>query len=317
MTKKSWQVKGLLEAATGYLKKKEIHNPRLDAEVLLAHLLKVDRLNLYLNIEQPLTEKEVSGYRSLIQRRSLREPLQYITGVQEFWSLDFRVNSQVLIPRPETELLVGQALARIRTTAGFQTEGGKMLDLGTGCGAVAISLAKELPEARLWASDISAGALEIARINAERHRVSERIEFRQGDLWEPFINHDITFDIILSNPPYIASEDYDELPPEVRDYEPRLALDGGKEGMSYIEKIVKGGVDYLKEGGWLILEMAPEQTDEALRLTGQTNGYSERDRIKDYSHRYRVVLARKAKSSGQTKMSASTSFPLSVKGAGI
>ena len=294
MTNKPWKVKDLLEAATGYLKKKEVHNPRLDAEVLLAHLLRVDRLKLYLNIDQPLTEKEISGYRSLIKRRSLREPLQYITGVQEFWSLEFVVNSEVLIPRPETELLVEQAIERTRTAAGFPADGGRMLDLGTGCGAVAVSLAKELPEARLWATDISAGALEIARLNAERHGVSERIEFRQGDLWGPLINQGITFDIILSNPPYVASGDYDKLPPEVRDYEPRLALMGGERGMDYIEKIIKGGVNYLKEEGWLMLEMAPEQTEEALSLTGRTHGYGGCYRIKDYSHRYRVVVAQKA-----------------------
>lgn len=312
MPRNLWTVKGLLKAATDYLKKKEIHNSRLDAEVLLAHLLGVDRLNLYLNIDQPLTDKEVSGYRSLIKRRGLREPLQYITGVREFWSLDFVVDAEVLIPRPETEILVEAALARIGTTPGGQSWGGMMLDLGTGCGAVAISLAKELPRARFWATDISAGALAIARLNAEKHGVSEQIKFRQGDLWEPLINQDIPFDLILSNPPYIASEHYDELPPEVRDHEPRVALDGGKGGIYYIKKIIKGGIDFLKEGGWLLLEMAPEQTEEALRLAGQITGYGERDRIKDYGHHYRVVLAQKAKGSDRTEGPASTSLSLSL-----
>ncbi len=295
MKRKSWKVKELLETATDYLKQKEIYNSRLDAEVLLAHLLKVDRLHLYLNLDQPLTEEEISGYRSVIRRRSLREPLQYITGLQEFWSLEFMVNSEVLIPRPETELLVEQALARMKGPQVSRNGDSKVLDLGTGCGAVAISVAKELEEVDLWATDISAGALEVARLNSERHGVSERIEFIQGDLWEPFSDCPIAFDIILSNPPYIASEDFSQLPPEVRDYEPRQALDGGKGGMYYIEKILKEGIDYLKEGGWLIVEMAPDQTQEALEITGQIRGYGQKERVKDYSHQYRVVLAQKGK----------------------
>ncbi len=295
MKKKSWKIKGLLEAATGYLKEKNTPNPRLDAEVLLAHLLKVDRLNLYLNIDQPLTEKEVSGYRVLIKRRSNREPVPYITGIQEFWSLNFLVNPEVLIPRPETELLVEHALEQIKSTTRFENEGGEILDLGTGSGAVVVSLAKELPKTRLWAADTSVGALKIARLNADRHGVSDRIEFRKGDLLEALVDDPITFDMILSNPPYVASEDYHKLPPEVRDYEPRVALNGGKGGMFYINKIIKEGVAYLKEGGWLMLEMAPGQTEETLKLIGRTNGYGETERIKDYSHRYRVVVAQREK----------------------
>ena len=296
MKRKPWTAKGLLGVATDYLKRKGIHNPRLDAEVLLAHQLNLDRVNLYLNLDKPLTGKEVSGYRSLIKRRILGEPLQYITGVKEFWSLEFVVNSEVLIPRPESELLVEQALVLVKMTNGFGIESPKILELGTGCGAVAVSLAKELQDARLWATDISAGALKLASLNANIHGVLERIQFRQGDLWEPLRDDDIAFDIILSNPPYVASVDYDELPVEVRKYEPRSALDGGEEGVRYIDRIIKGGVDYLKQGGWIILEMAPDQTARALRLVSQTKGYGEKDRVKDYSHRYRVVVAQKGKS---------------------
>ena len=294
MSPKTWAIKNLLKVTTDYLKEKQIENPRLTAEVLLAHQLNIDRVSLYINFDQPLNESEISGYRSLIKRRLQREPLQYITGAQEFWSLDFIVNPQVLIPRPESELLVELAINQLKPPNAFENHPPKILDLGTGCGALAISLAKEVQEAKIWATDISSGALKLANLNAKKHGVADRIKFKHGDLWNPLINQDITFDIIISNPPYIACEEYNDLPPEVRDYEPRSALDGKEGGMYYIEKILKGGLHFLNTGGLILLEMAPDQTNEALSLIGQINGYGESSRIKDYSHRYRVVMAQRA-----------------------
>ena len=294
MSPKTWAIKNLLKVTTDYLKEKQIENPRLTAEVLLAHQLNIDRVSLYINFDQPLNESEISGYRSLIKRRLQREPLQYITGAQEFWSLDFIVNPQVLIPRPESELLVELAINQLKPPNAFENHPPKILDLGTGCGALAISLAKEVQEAKIWATDISSGALKLANLNAKKHGVADRIKFKHGDLWNPLINQDITFDIIISNPPYIACEEYNDLPPEVRDYEPRSALDGKEGGMYYIEKILKGGLHFLNTGGLILLEMAPDQTNEALSLIGQIKGYGESSRIKDYSHRYRVVMAQRA-----------------------
>ena len=294
MSPKTWAIKNLLKVTTDYLKEKQIENPRLTAEVLLAHQLNIDRVSLYINFDQPLNESEISGYRSLIKRRLQREPLQYITGAQEFWSLDFIVNPQVLIPRPESELLVELAINQLKPPNAFENHPPKILDLGTGCGALAISLAKEVQEAKIWATDISSGALKLANLNAKKHGVADRIKFKHGDLWNPLINQDITFDIIISNPPYIACEEYNDLPPEVRDYEPRSALDGKEDGMYYIEKILKGGLHFLNTGGLILLEMAPDQTNEALSLIGQIKGYGESSRIKDYSHRYRVVMAQRA-----------------------
>jgi release factor glutamine methyltransferase len=296
MRHKSWIIKDLLKVTADYLKEKEIDSPRLTAEILLSHQLNTDRVNLYLNFDQPLTEKEISGYRSLIKRRLRHEPIQYITGSQEFWSLDFMVDPQVIIPRPESELLVEQAINRVGANFAPQNQSPKILDLGTGSGALAISVAKEVPQARFWATDLSAAALSLARSNAEKHGVSERIQFMRGDLWDPIINLDITFDIIISNPPYITSEEYNDLAPEVRDYEPRLALDGHEGGMYFIEKIIRGGLDYLSPGGWLIIEMSPDQTEKALVLVEQINGYGEKTRIKDYSHIYRVIMAQKVDS---------------------
>jgi len=293
MTSKTWTIKSLLRVSTDYLEKKHIDSPRLTAEVLLAHQLNSDRVTLYMNLDQPLTEREVSGYRTLIKRRLGREPLQYITGIQEFWSMDFMVDARALIPRPETELLVEQAVRLLKPAAEAENQGPKILDIGTGCGTLAVSLAKEVRNAQIWATDKSQGALELARLNAERHGVSDRIEFKEGDLWEPLMNLSITFDIILSNPPYVASEEYKDLPPEVRDYEPRSALDGRDGGMYYVERILTGAPDYMNPGAWIILEMAPEQTETALKLVEPMEGYADSTRIRDYGRLYRVVMAQR------------------------
>ena len=289
----TWTIKSLLRVTADYLEKKRIESPRLTSEVLLAHQLGVDRVYLYINFDRPLNQVEISGYRALIKRRLGREPLQYITGVQEFWSLEFAVDNRALIPRPETELLVETCLDRVRTGSLSEGRSPGILDLGTGSGVLAICLAKEIPEARIWASDVSKDALDLARQNAKTHGVLERIEFRQGDLWEPMRGQNVSFDMILSNPPYVASEDYNELPPEVLNHEPRTALDGDLDGMKYLEKIIAGSVGFLEPGGWVMMEMAPDQTARALDLIDGIDDYGERSRIKDYSHRHRVVVARK------------------------
>ena len=294
MSPKTWAIKNLLKVTTDYLKEKQIENPRLTAEVLLAHQLNINRVTLYINFDQPLNESELSGYRSLIKRRLQHEPLQYITGVQEFWSLDFIVNPQVLIPRPESELLVELAINQLKPPNAFENHPPKILDLGTGCGALAISLAKDVQEAKIWATDISPGALKLANFNAKKHGVADRIKFKHGNLWNPLVNQGITFDIILSNPPYIACEEFNDLPPEIREHEPRSALDGKEGGMYYIEKILRESPRFLNHGGLILLEMAPDQTNKALSLIGQIKGYGESSRIKDYSNRYRVVMAQRA-----------------------
>jgi release factor glutamine methyltransferase len=289
----NWTIKDLLKTTTDYLKKKEIDSPRLSAEILLAHQLNINRVNLYLNFDQPLNDNEIAGYRSLIRRRLQREPIQYITGIQEFWSMEFKVGPQVLIPRPESELLVEQALFLYKERRLPGIPGPGILDLGTGCGAIAISMALELEDASIWASDISKEAVDLAMFNSRKHGVEERIQFIVGDLWEPFMHQNLTFDIILSNPPYIASNDFDSLPPEVRDHEPRLALDGHEEGMFFIERLIMNGSDYLSPGGWILLEMDPEQTTKTLKLIEKSGHYGEKKRIKDYSHQDRVVMAQK------------------------
>ena len=295
MAPKTWIVKDLLKVTADYLKAKGIESPRLNAEILLAHQLGKDRVQLYLHFDQPLHEKEINEYRGLIRRRVNREPVEYIIELQEFWSLPFRVGPGVLIPRAESELLVEQVLRFHRD--GVFTGGGlpAILDLGTGCGALAVCLAKELADATVWATDISEEALAYARLNVSQHGVAERVIFRQGDLWEPLKGHDLTFDVILSNPPYVAAEDYAALPPEVRDHEPRLALDGGERGTDYIRRIIEGTTDYLNPGGRLLMEMDPRQTPEVVAMLEASDHYEDVRRIQDYSRRYRVVLATKRK----------------------
>jgi len=293
MAPKIWTIKELLTVTSDYLKNKEIESPRLTAEILLAHQLKIPRIKLYLNFDQPLDDGEISGYRSLIRRRVKREPFQHITGTQEFWSMNFKVGPQVLIPRPESELLVEQVISLYNNNELQGKEGVNVLDLGTGSGVLAITLARLLEGANLWASDISEEALEFARLNAKNHGMDERIQFCSGDLWEPFVGQGITFDVIVSNPPYVASDVFHTLPPEVRDHEPRLALDGGEGGMFYIERIIREGTEYMNPGGWLLIEMDPGQTRQAFSLMNETGQYGEKKRLKDYTHQYRVVVAQK------------------------
>jgi release factor glutamine methyltransferase len=290
-----WTIKNLLQVAADFLKEKKVDSPRLTAEILLSHLLNFDRINLYLNFDKPLTESEVANYRSFIKRRVRHEPIQYITGVQEFWSLEFKVDRRVLIPRPESEVLVEQTINHITTGSKSLTSSPKILDIATGCGILAIALGKEIPSARIWATDISSDALALASYNAHKHQVTNKIRFVKGALFEPLKNLKITFDIILSNPPYIATEEYDQLPPEVREWEPTLALNGKKGGLFFIEEIIKKAPDYMEPEGWLLIEMAPFQTEDAIKFIEKTGKYSNITRVKDYSQRYRIIVAQKTR----------------------
>ncbi|MCF8128921.1 MAG: peptide chain release factor N(5)-glutamine methyltransferase [Deltaproteobacteria bacterium] len=288
MTPKAWCIKALLETATDYLVEKKIENPRLNAEVLLAHQLHVKRISLYLNFDQPLTEEEVSGYRNLIRRRLKREPLQYITGHQEFWSLAFSVNPHVLIPRPETEILVEQAI----TLAGTFPEAPlHILDLGCGSGIISVTLAKEVPQSRVFATDISGEALGVAGVNARKHGVSDRIAFLQGDLFEPLTPRKPVFHLIASNPPYVCTHEIEGLLPEVALYEPQKALDGGADGMDYLRRIIHQAPQFLSPGGWLLLEMSPYQVENALFELARRGMYQKEKIIEDYSHHQRVLVA--------------------------
>jgi release factor glutamine methyltransferase len=294
VSQQKWIIKDLLAVTSDYLKKKDIDNPRLCAEILLAYQLKTTRIKLYLNFDQPLNEKDINEYRGLVQRRLKREPVQYITGVQEFWSLEFTVGPQVLIPRPESEILVEQVVSILsKKQSDVAANTASVLDVGTGSGAIAISIAHELPGVEIWASDVSAEALKIAGLNALKHGLAERIHFIEGDLFEPLKDTPRVFDVIVSNPPYVGTEEYDELPPEVGQYEPRSALDGGEGGLFFINKIIMEAKDYLNPDGWLLMEMAPFQTAKAMDLVEKSGFYRDKKVIKDYSKKERVVIAQR------------------------
>ena len=295
MSHRTWTIKEILNVTAEFLREKQIDSPRLCAEVLLSLQLHKTRVELYLSFDQPLRDSEVAQYRALVKRRLNREPLQYITGKQEFWSLEFTVNPSVLVPRPETEILVEEALQLKRTNQlpeGSEDQT-RILDLGTGSGAIAISLAKEIESAALWATDITTEALAVAMENAERHAVSGKIMFCQGDLYQALEQPAPAFDIIISNPPYIASDAFKTLPEEVRAYEPRIAVDGHEKGMYFIERIIAQGENYLKPGGWLLIEMDPDQTDQALALTGETRSLCRQERLMDYHKNYRMIRSQK------------------------
>jgi release factor glutamine methyltransferase len=250
-----WTILKVLLWTTEYFKSKGIGQPRADAEVLLAHALGIERLQLYLNFDKPLASEELVRLRGLIRRRAAYEPTQYITGKQEFWSLDFEVTPAVLIPRPETEILVEKALEIAETGPS------KVLDLGAGSGAIAVSLVHERSNIRVVASDISWPAIEVASRNALRNGVYDRICFVVMNLFDALEAAPL-FDLIVSNPPYVSDAELLDLAPEVANYEPRSALQGGgKRGLAMILKVIQGFQAHMKPEGSLLVEIGQGQAE--------------------------------------------------------
>jgi release factor glutamine methyltransferase len=260
---------------------------RLDAEVLLEYCLKVDRLHFYTHPEQALNSEAAEDYAKKIDRRKKGEPIAYIIGVKEFWSLPFQVGPSVLIPRPETEVLVEEALMVMRQR---RPRGWRVLEIGTGSGAVAVALASERTDIRVTATDLSGGALAVAKCNAERNGVGDRVLFLQGDLFEPVTGR---YDVILSNPPYISSRDFELLPLGIRDYEPPDALLAGPEGIEFHRRLIFQGASFLKRGGWLLMEMGEEQGPGIERCFDAQGGYETAEVRSDYGGAERVVKARR------------------------
>ncbi len=259
----------------------------------MADLLGVGRVDLYLNYDRPMSQEELTGFRRRVQRRAAREPAAYIIGRKEFYSLDFKVNSEVLIPRPETELLVDEAL-RLSSERWPVDQPLQLADLGTGSGALAVTLAVSLGgRAAVWAVDIHASALATARSNAENHQVAERIHFFEGDLFDPLVSLDSKFHLIMANLPYIPKAAFEDMQPEVRDYEPHLGLDGGEDGLLIIRRAIAGAGEHLVDSGLLILEIWPTHTPR-IEVLAKEHGFESVHIIPDLSGRDRVaVLDRK------------------------
>jgi len=278
----------LIRCTADFLAKKQIASPRLDAELLLAYLLGVERIQLYMQFDRPLSSQELSQYRQLVRRRAAREPVAYISGEKEFWSLKFKVTPQVLIPRPETEVLLETALPLCR-----KLPQPLILDLGTGSGNLAISLAKELGQAQLAASDLSAEALDVARENAQAHGVAECINWYCGDLFNCLGDIKGQVDLLVSNPPYVAEDELAQLQPEVRNFEPRQALAAGSDGLDVFRKIAAQAGDWLKPRGFLCTEIGAGQADAVSKLLQTSGDFSRIGVIKDYAGLDRVVSAQR------------------------
>ncbi len=277
-------VASLLSWATRYLKKNRIENPRLEAEILLAHLLQWDRIRLWLDCNRSCEREEILQYKNLISRRIKGEPLAYITGEKEFWSLRFKVDGRALIPRPETEILVEEALTSVP-----HNESVRILEIGTGCGAIAISLAKELEKASIIATDISSEALILAKENARIHGVEAKITFVCGNLFQSLERvKQKAFDLIISNPPYIPTYLFSDLLPEIH-FEPRIALDGGVNGLEFYRLMIPEVDKYLTEGGWLMLEVGKDQAQKVARLMEEISSFCPPFIVKDLSGVERVV----------------------------
>ena len=261
--------------------------PHLEAEILLAYSLKLKRIELYTNHERVLTKEELGRFKELIQRRSKHEPIAYITGIQPFMSLDFYVDHTVLIPRPETEKLVEVVIDSIKSLIPHTPS--LTADIGTGCGAIAISLAKYLPNIKVIGIDSSPDAIKIAQRNAEHHQVTDRCQFIVGNLFEPLKEK---ADIIVSNPPYIPSSEIDKLQIDIKDWEPKEALDGGENGLEYIRKLIENAPNCLKPKGLLLIEIGFDQGNKAIKLAQDQKKYDEINIIKDLNGEDRILKAR-------------------------
>jgi release factor glutamine methyltransferase len=278
----TWSVLKVLNWTRDYLAEKGIVNARLETEWMLCAALTMDRVGLYVNYDKPLAPEELSLFREMVARRARREPLQYILGSQEFMGLDFDVSPSVLIPRHDTETLVEEA---VRRCPGAK----RILDIGAGSGCIAVALAAGLPQAEVFSVDTSDGALEIAQRNAERNGV--RVTYLKGSMFEPFRN--MTFDLIVSNPPYIPTGDIAGLEPEVRDFEPREALDGGTDGLDFYRSMIPAASSHLDPFGWILFEVGIYQAPDVLRLFEGAGCYDSLFTTLDTGGIERVVGARK------------------------
>ena len=281
----TWTVKRLLTWTIGFFQNKGIEKPKLEAEILLAHAMNIKRIELYTAYETEPTETQRAIFRDFVKRRGNGEPSAYLTGSKEFYSLQFKVDRNVLIPRPETEDLVLFTLDKIKTYSIAPV----IADVGTGSGIIAVTLAKQLAKsptaAQIIAVDISPGALDVARHNAAKHGVADRIDFRQSDLLEQVSE---PLDIVVSNPPYISQSEYEALPVDVKDFEPKSALLAGASGTDVIERLIPQSAERLRAGGHLMMEVSPMIAETVARLL---HGWNDVQVLLDSAGRQRIVYA--------------------------
>jgi len=276
-----------IQKSAEFLGKKGVESPRLQVELLLAHLLKLPRMKLYLNFERVLTPAETDALRELVKRRGQREPLQHIVGSTSFCDFEIAVNRHALVPRPETELLAEAGWDFLATRHSSLVTA---LDFGTGTGCIAIALAAKCPDAKITAADISPEALALAKENAARNNVAKRIEFLQSDGFAALSKGE-RFDLIISNPPYIPSAEIATLQPEVRDFDPRAALNGGADGLDFYRKLAAEAKPFLKPDGKIMLEFGDGQA-EAVKNIFEAQKWIVEAVKEDYSQRARILIAK-------------------------
>ena len=294
-------VSGLIQWASALLNNHHIDTPRLDAEILLSHILGCERITLYTHPSKPLKDDSIARYESVIQRRAQRFPLQYITNRAEFMSLDFYVDGRVLIPRPETEVLVeaviqrAQAMPEIREIV--------IIDIGAGSGNIAVSLAKQLENARIFAIDISPDALAVATINAQRHGMSNKITFLCGDAFKPLEGMEtaVQAHFVVSNPPYVAEDEFPLLQEEVRDFEPYTALVSGRDGLQAFKHIIAEVKHWLRPGGFIALEVGEKQAHDVSHLLQNAGCFTHIEFLTDYQQIPRIVVAQMEEYCGKNR----------------
>jgi len=286
---RSWTIRTLLEWTTPFFTRKGLESPRLRAELLLSHVLQLPRIRLYTEFDREVAAGQLAAYRELVRRAAEHEPVAYLTGRAHFFNLEFDVTRDVLIPRPDTELIVEHVIQLIRRQPGMETP--RVLDLCTGTGCIAAAVAAHVKSAIVVAIDISPPAVVVAKKNIEQLKLSERVSVEEGDLFEP-LKHRVDqhrFDLIVANPPYIATAQMADLEIGVRQYEPHAALEGGSDGLTLHRRILAGAPDRLAKGGQVFLEIAFDQGELARSLAAENPAYRDAKILKDYSGHDRVL----------------------------
>jgi release factor glutamine methyltransferase len=285
-----WTIQKLLTWVTEYLTQKGVDAPRLSAELLLSHVLGLKRIELYTQYNKVVVQDQLDRLRDLVKRAGEHEPVAYLVGRTEFYSIEFEVTPDCLIPRPETELLVQRSIEFLRKRTGPP----QVCDLCTGCGVIAVAIARNVPDAKVIATDLSEPALAVAARNIEKHKLADRIELRHGDLFEPLVPQLDVFDLIACNPPYVSAPEYETLDRNVKDYEPRLALYAGPDGLDLYRRIVEKVQEFLKPDGILLLEIGHQQGPAVRELLEQTGVFAPIQIDKDLQGHDRVITAQRA-----------------------
>jgi release factor glutamine methyltransferase len=287
----TWTIQRLLTWVAEYLTDKAVDSPRLSAELLLSHVLQMTRIELYTQFDKSVAKRELDSLHDLVKRAGRHEPVAYLTGRTEFYSLQLNVTADCMIPRPETEMLVQRSIEFLRTRIGLQF----VCDLCTGSGCIAVAIARNFSNARLIATDVSAAALAVAAVNVDKHELTERVTLLCGDLFQPIIPHvDVDlFDLIVCNPPYVSAAEYEKLDQNVKDYEPKLALFAADDGLDVYRRICEQADRFLKPGAALLLEIGCAQGPAVRELLEQTGAFGDIRIEKDVHNNDRIVTAKR------------------------